>query len=147
LSAVPRGRDLPAVALARRLRRAPRQSDPAAARERVAQLLGAPDGAALAPYLDDASPVRALIEGIADASPYLFDLIERSPAIKIVTEWSVGILAAHGVDIAAYVAWIEERGFRAWRIDNDTADLVPLEPAALIGLPHSDLLLCRGDPE
>ena len=71
------GHDLRPGALARRMVRAPRLADPAMARERVAAWLATPAGAGLAPLLDDVPMVRAVIEGIADGSPYLWDLIVR----------------------------------------------------------------------
>jgi hypothetical protein len=74
-------------------------------------------------------------------------LIERSPGVKIITEWAVGIMGAHAVDIGGFVAWIEERGFRFWRIDIHTADLVPVAGTALGDLSHCDLLLSRTDPD
>jgi glutamate-ammonia-ligase adenylyltransferase len=64
-------------ALARRLTRAPRLADAAAARGRVAAWLATPAGGAPAALLDATPRARALIEGIADGSPYLWDLIER----------------------------------------------------------------------
>src|SRR5689334_11974701 len=60
-----RGQELRPGALASRLTRAPRLADAAAA------------GGAPAALLDAMQPARALIEGIADGSPYLWDLIER----------------------------------------------------------------------
>src|SRR5262249_44633199 len=62
-----------------RLRRAPRLFDSASTRARVADLLATPAGAALASLFDEAPLARALVEGIADGSPYLWDLAERSP--------------------------------------------------------------------
>jgi FkbM family methyltransferase len=72
-------------------------------------------------------------------------LIERSPGIKIITEWSVTMMAAH-VDLAQYVAWLDGLGFRFWLIDRETAQLSPVEQAGLVHLPHCDLLLSRTDP-
>ncbi|MGE5271382.1 MAG: FkbM family methyltransferase [Thiohalocapsa sp.] len=74
-------------------------------------------------------------------------LIERSPSLKIVTEWSLGIMQAHAVDIPAYIAWLQQRGFRFWHIDSATANLEPLAASQLLDLPHSDLLLSRQDPD
>src|SRR5262245_21631277 len=72
-----RGRELAPGALARRLTRAPRLADAAAARARVADWLATPTGAVPAALVDALPSARALIEGIADGSPYLWDLIER----------------------------------------------------------------------
>jgi glutamate-ammonia-ligase adenylyltransferase len=63
--------------LARRFTRAPHVADAAAGRERVAAWLDTPAGGALAALLDATPLARAVVEGIADGSPYLWDLIER----------------------------------------------------------------------
>jgi len=80
LTLMTRGQELRPGALARRLMRAPRLVDAAAARKRVAAWLAMPAGTAPAALVDAMPPVRALIEGIADGSPYLWDLIERDGA-------------------------------------------------------------------
>ena len=72
-------------------------------------------------------------------------LLERSTGIKIITEWSVGMMAMR-VDVAEYAGWLAGMGFRFWLIDRDTAELSPLERSALLNLPHNDLLLSRTDP-
>jgi len=72
-------------------------------------------------------------------------LIERSPGIKIITEWSVAMMGAH-VDLGEYVAWLDGLGFRFWLIDRETAQLSPVERTGLVHLPHCDLLLSRTDP-
>jgi glutamate-ammonia-ligase adenylyltransferase len=72
-----RGQDLRPGALARRLTRAPRLADAAAARERVDAWLTTPAGTPPASFLAEMPLARALVEGIADGSPYLWDLIER----------------------------------------------------------------------
>jgi glutamate-ammonia-ligase adenylyltransferase len=75
-----RGRDTVPGALARRLTRAPRLADATAARARVADWLSTPAGGAAAALIEATPSARALIEGIADGSPYLWDLIERDGA-------------------------------------------------------------------
>ena len=72
-----RGHDLQPRALARRLVRAPLLADPDAAHARVADWLATPAGRAAAALLAETPLVRALVEGIVDGSPYLWDLIER----------------------------------------------------------------------
>jgi [glutamine synthetase] adenylyltransferase / [glutamine synthetase]-adenylyl-L-tyrosine phosphorylase len=74
------GQDLQPRALARRVARAPLLADPEAARARVADWLASPQGSAVAPLVAELAPVRALIEGVADGSPYLWDLVERDGA-------------------------------------------------------------------
>jgi len=75
-----RGHDLPPRALARRLVRAPSLADFEASRARVADWLATPEGSVAAPLVADLAPVRALIEGVADGSPYLWDLVQRDGA-------------------------------------------------------------------
>ncbi len=72
-------------------------------------------------------------------------LIERSPGIKIITEWSVNMMAVR-VDLAAYIAWLSGLGLRFWLIDRETAQLIPVERTDLADLPHCDLLLSRTEP-
>lgn len=72
-------------------------------------------------------------------------LIERSPNVTIITEWAVPMMAERS-DVGGYVTWLRDFGFRFWLIDRETADLTPLDPANLSGLPHCDLLISRVDP-
>jgi glutamate-ammonia-ligase adenylyltransferase len=69
--------NLATAALARRLARAPLLSDPDASHARVADWLTTPEGAVVAPLTESHPAVRSLIEGIADGSPYLWDLADR----------------------------------------------------------------------
>ena len=71
-------------------------------------------------------------------------LIRRSPKIKIITEWSVGMMSSR-TDIRGFVAWLVELGFGFWLIEPD-GELTNLDPSALFELPHRDLLLARDDP-
>jgi FkbM family methyltransferase len=70
-------------------------------------------------------------------------LIERSPKIKIITEWSVGMMAARA-DVAEFTGWLVEQGFKFWLIEFG-GNLTILEPSALLTLPHCDLLLSRNN--
>jgi len=72
-----RGHDSPPRALARRLARAPLLSDPDAAHARVADWLVTPEAVAIAPLVAQLPSLRALLAGIADGSPYLWDLAAR----------------------------------------------------------------------
>src|SRR5882672_3602901 len=71
-----RAHAMEAGALVRRLVRAPVLSDPDAARARVAEWLRAQSDRALAELLDGVPFGRAVLEGIADGSPYLRELVE-----------------------------------------------------------------------
>jgi FkbM family methyltransferase len=71
-------------------------------------------------------------------------LIERSPNIKIITEWSVGMMGARA-DVGEYVAWLVKLGFDFWLIEPATG-LTKIEPSATLTLPHCDLMLSRKNP-
>lgn len=71
-------------------------------------------------------------------------LLERSPDLKIITEWSVGMMSTRA-DVGEFVGWLTECGFRFWVIEPG-GDLASLEPAALLTLPHCDLFLSRANP-
>jgi FkbM family methyltransferase len=71
-------------------------------------------------------------------------LIERSPGIRIVTEWSVGMMS-NRIDVAEYVRWLVSFGFRFWRIGHG-GELIPIDAEASLALPHCDLLLSRQEP-
>ncbi|MFL1876325.1 bifunctional [glutamine synthetase] adenylyltransferase/[glutamine synthetase]-adenylyl-L-tyrosine phosphorylase, partial [Hansschlegelia beijingensis] len=64
--------------LAERLTTAPQAADREAAHERVNELLQEPNAAALA-EMAGAAPARAMLEGIADGSSFLWGLISRDP--------------------------------------------------------------------
>src|SRR5258708_20208132 len=58
---------------------APRLSDPKGAGARLAECLRAEGGRPLAEFLKDFKAARAVLEGVADGSPYLWDLVESDP--------------------------------------------------------------------
>ena len=71
-------------------------------------------------------------------------LIERSPNIKIITEWSVGMMGARA-DVGEYIAWLVKLGFSFWLIEAASA-LTKIEPSSALTLPHCDLMLSRNKP-
>jgi FkbM family methyltransferase len=71
-------------------------------------------------------------------------IIDRSPRIRIITEWSPAMMAARA-DVGEFVAWLGERRFRFWRI-GDSGSLSEIDRSAVAMLPHCDLLLSRDDP-
>jgi FkbM family methyltransferase len=71
-------------------------------------------------------------------------LIRRSPKIKIITEWSVGMMSSRA-ELRAFVAWLVELGFGFWLIEPG-GGLTNMDPSALFELPHRDLLLARDNP-
>ena len=67
--------------LAARIREVPQLSAPEEARERVADLLkSGDDSARIEALLAPASKARALIEGVADGSPFLWEIVRADPA-------------------------------------------------------------------
>ena len=71
-------------------------------------------------------------------------LIRRSPNLRILSEWSVGMMAVR-TDVAAYVGWLTQLDFRFWLVTG-SGGLEPLLPGQLLDLPHSDVVMSRGDP-
>src|SRR5688572_15484029 len=67
--------------LSARVREASRLNDAEAARERVDELLVGKPGARLKALLPPDSLPRRLIEGIADGSPFLWDIVRADPAV------------------------------------------------------------------
>lgn len=77
-------------------------------------------------------------------------VLQRSPTLRIVMEWSPPMLAKRG-DLAGEVAWLAGQGFRFWRIQPRMAlftrhRLEEVTAGDLPGLPHGDLLASRQDP-
>ena len=71
-------------------------------------------------------------------------LLERSPDVRVIMEWSPPMLSPRA-DIAALVDWLEGLGMRFWRVI-EGGELQPLDRAALLSLPHSDILITRQQP-
>ena len=69
-------------------------------------------------------------------------LMERSPRLVVVMEWSPAMLAARG-DVAELAAWIAGLGFRCQRIERNGM-LMPVTAADMPTLAHCDLVLTRG---
>src|SRR5262245_16640104 len=77
------GPDVTLATLAERIATAPRLSGPESARQRVdgwlEEIARTPAGAALKQALAEYPRVRALLEGLADGSTYLWDLVRADP--------------------------------------------------------------------
>lgn len=72
-------------------------------------------------------------------------LIDRSPNLKIVTEWSVEMMSARA-NVPEVVAWLANKKFRFWLI-GPGGGLIEHESAALSSLPHCDLIISRNEPQ
>lgn len=70
-------------------------------------------------------------------------IMERSPKLVVVMEWSPAMLVARG-DVAELANWIAALGFRCRRIGRQGA-LVEVTAAEMPNLSHCDLVLTRGD--
>lgn len=71
-------------------------------------------------------------------------LISRSPNLRIVTEWSVGMMKTMA-DVPDCIDWLAGEGFRFWRLDRDnTVEAVAV--ADLMNQPHCDMFISRQDP-
>ena len=72
-------------------------------------------------------------------------LLNRSPTLRIVTEWSAPMMAVR-CDLPALVAWLrDELGFQFWKL-GQSAVLEPVAAEALPGLPHGEVVMARSLP-
>lgn len=71
-------------------------------------------------------------------------LLQRSPDLRVIMEWSLLMLSPR-TDIAALVDWLEGLGMRFWRVV-EGGKLHALDRAALLSLSHSDILITRQQP-
>ncbi|WP_104663954.1 FkbM family methyltransferase [Ensifer adhaerens] len=70
-------------------------------------------------------------------------LIERSPNIKIVVEWSVLMMATR-LNLGEFVKELEATGFRAWVIDGDS-NFNSVAMSELTSLPHCEVTFSKSD--
>lgn len=76
------------------------------------------------------------------------ETLRRSPALKIVMEWSPIMLRSRS-DPMEGAAWLSSLGFRFWRIEGALwrgHSLHPVTSDALPDLPHGEILASRDDP-
>jgi FkbM family methyltransferase len=104
--------------------------------------------------LDDAmvdytGPVELIHMDIEGSEPLALRgaqaIIDRSPHLKIVTEWSLPMMGTRA-DVGGCVTWLADRGFHFWRIEI-TGSLTPLDRSEVLTQPHCDLFLSRQDPD
>jgi FkbM family methyltransferase len=111
------------------------------------QVIAKPLDSFLPDFGGSVQTIRMDIEGFEPQALYgAARLLEASPDIRIIAEWSVHMMAAR-TDLGAFVKWLEGQGFRFWLIEPNTANLVPLAGHETLGLPHSDVFISRKDPE
>jgi FkbM family methyltransferase len=70
-------------------------------------------------------------------------LLDRSPDIKIITEWSPHMMRTL-CDPVEYVEGLVRRGFRFWRIGYD--EIAPVSSSELFNIGHGDLYVSRIPP-
>ncbi|MDO9499188.1 FkbM family methyltransferase [Falsiroseomonas sp.] len=73
------------------------------------------------------------------------EIMERSPRLVVVMEWSPAMLAARG-DVAELANWIAALGFRCQRIERQGV-LTPVTAAEMPNLAHCDVVLSRDGVE
>jgi FkbM family methyltransferase len=110
------------------------------------QVIAKPLDSFLPDFAGSVQTIRMDIEGFEPlALQGAARLLEASPDVRIITEWSVGMMAARA-DVSAFVMWLEGQGFRFWLIEPSTAKLLPLSASETLGLPHSDVYISRQAP-
>lgn len=97
---------------------------------------------AMLPDVENVDLLRMDAEG---SEPLVFRgakrLIERSPNIRIVTEWSVGMMNYYA-DVDEFVRELISEGYEAWLIQK-SGDFQPISMSELPTLPHCDIVLSR----
>jgi FkbM family methyltransferase len=69
-------------------------------------------------------------------------ILERSPRIRILTEWSTSMMSTLA-DINEYVQDLSALGFRFWKVD--AAGFAPVPVSDVLNLGHCDMLISRQD--
>jgi FkbM family methyltransferase len=68
-------------------------------------------------------------------------LIERSPTVKIVAEWAVGMMNVRA-DVQDFVKWLADRGF-SLQVIEPSGKFTPVSYEETLYLPECDVLLTR----
>jgi len=71
-------------------------------------------------------------------------LIARSPTLRILCEWSVGMMVSLA-NVQDHIDWLAGEGFRFWRIE-PYGVLVAVAVTDLLQQPHCDMFISRQDP-
>lgn len=72
------------------------------------------------------------------------NIIERSPDIVIIMEWSTGMMAPR-TDLGVFVAEMRDMGFKSWQITRK-ATLAPMDMDSLTSIAHSEIVFSRKTP-
>lgn len=70
--------------------------------------------------------------------------LRANPDIILCLEWSVVQMASR-TSVPDFVAWLDEMGFRFWKVEADSG-LTPVAAAAMITLPPADIVATRNAP-
>jgi FkbM family methyltransferase len=71
-------------------------------------------------------------------------LIDNSPKIVIIMEWSVETMKQYG-NVLSLLNTFQSKGFRFWLIDPVTSQMQEKTKEEMLGLPHSDVVISRQD--
>jgi len=72
-------------------------------------------------------------------------LIDRSPGVKMILEWSADMIGAMG-SVEDAVSWLESRDFHFWRIDESNGGYQELSVSDMTTLPRSDVYVAKRAP-
>lgn len=110
------------------------------------QLITVP-GHPLDSVLPDLANVALLRMDVEGFEPFVIrgakHILERSPDISIVVEWSVEMMGSR-LDLGGFVREMQEKGFSAWRIDGNS-QFQPVAMSELLGLPHCEVAFSKSD--
>lgn len=99
--------------------------------------------------LPDVANVRVLRMDVEGSEPLIIkgakNIIDRSPHLMIVCEWNIGMMRAR-VDVGEYANFLQEMGFRPWRIV-DALHCEPITFDSLLTGAHDDVVFARNDED
>lgn len=97
------------------------------------------------PDLRNVALLRMDVEGF---EPFVIrgakNILERSPDVTIVVEWSVSMMVSRGSELVGFIDEMAEKGFSAWRIDGNS-QFSPVPMRDLMHLPHCEVAFARTD--
>ena len=94
------------------------------------------------PDLSNVDLIRMDAEGF---EPFIIkgahNIIQRSPSVRIVSEWSVPMMSAR-TDVSAFVGYLKDLGFGAYKIQGDSS-FTPVADDRLLDIPHCEICFSR----